>query len=40
MKEVMKFVNWFRVHNNADLKRYDFAKPLTQMKVMKLLYYV
>lgn len=40
MKEVMQFVNWFRVHNNADLKRYDFAEPLTQMKVMKLLYYV
>lgn len=40
MKEVMKFVNWFRVHNNADLKQFDFAEPLTQMKVMKLLYYV
>lgn len=40
MKEAMKFVNWFRVHNNADMKRYDFTEPLTQMKVMKLLYYV
>ena len=40
MKKVMKFVNWFRVHNYADLKQYDFAEPLTNMKVMKLLYYV
>ena len=40
MKEAMKFVNWFRVHNYANLKQYDFAEPLTNMKVMKLLYYV
>lgn len=37
---VLKIVNWFRVTNSADLKKYEFSEELTQMKVMKLLYYV
>lgn len=40
MTDVMKFVNWFRVKNNAQIRQFDFADELTQMKVMKLLYYV
>ena len=37
MLSVMTFVNWFRVKSNAQMRRYDFADELTQMKVMKLL---
>jgi len=40
MIDVMKFVNWFRVKSNAQMRQFDFADELTQMKVMKLLYYV
>ncbi|WP_461243377.1 Panacea domain-containing protein [Secundilactobacillus muriivasis] len=40
MLSVMTFVNWFRVKSNAQMRQYDFADELTQMKVMKLLYYV
>lgn len=36
----MKFVNWFRVKSNAQMRQFEFADELTQMKVMKLLYYV
>lgn len=37
--DVMKLVNWFRVASNAEMRTID-ADELTQMKVMKLLYYV
>lgn len=40
MMDVFKVINWFRVKSNAQLRQYPFAEPLTQMKVMKLLYYV
>jgi uncharacterized phage-associated protein len=40
MIDVLKIVNWFRVKNDADMKLKDFTEELTQMKVMKLLYYV
>ncbi|WP_125567056.1 Panacea domain-containing protein [Companilactobacillus insicii] len=40
MYDVMKVVNWMRVKNFAELRTDDFAEELTQMKVMKLLYYV
>lgn len=40
MEKVMRFVNWFRVKNNAQMRQFDFVEELTQMKVMKLLYYV
>jgi len=40
MTDVMKFVNWFRVKSNAQIRQFNFADELTQMKVMKLLYYV
>lgn len=36
---VMQIVNWFRVRNVADMKKNAMVEPLTQMKVMKLLYY-
>lgn len=37
--DVMEIVNWFRVRNVADMKKNAMVEPLTQMKVMKLLYY-
>lgn len=37
--DVFKIVNWFRVASNAQMRLLD-AEELTQMKVMKLLYYV
>lgn len=40
MFDVLKVVNWFRVKNNADMIENDNVEELTQMKVMKLLYYV
>lgn len=40
MVEVLKLVNWMRVRNSIDLKTNPNAKPLTQMKAMKLLYYM
>lgn len=40
MFDVMKVVNWLRVRNNADLKTDQNAEVLTQMKAMKLLYYI
>lgn len=37
--DVNKVVNWFRVHNYGDMRHDDNVEALTQMKVMKLLYY-
>lgn len=37
--DVMQIVNWFRTRNVADMKSNEMVEPLTQMKVMKLLYY-
>lgn len=39
MTDVFKLVNWFRAVSNAQMRQYD-ADELSQMKVMKLLYYV
>lgn len=40
MVDVEKVVNWFRVRNRADERLDESIDELTQMKVMKLLYYV
>lgn len=40
MYDVLKVVDWLRVRNNAELKSKDYAEELTQMKAMKLLYYI
>lgn len=40
MYNVFKVVNWLRVRNNADLNSDLNAEELTQMKAMKLLYYI
>lgn len=40
MYDVFKIVNWLRVRNNADLRTDPNAEELTQMKAMKLLYYI
>ena len=40
MYDVFKIVNWLRVRNNADLRSDENAEELTQMKAMKLLYYI
>lgn len=40
MYDVFKIVNWLRVKNNADIQTDANAEELTQMKVMKLLYYI
>lgn len=40
MLNVDQVVNWLRVENNADLKLSDSTEELTQMKAMKLLYYI
>ena len=40
MYDVFKIVNWLRVKNNAELRQSDYAEVLTQMKAMKLLYYI
>lgn len=40
MYDVFKIVNWLRVRNNADLQADPNAEELTQMKAMKLLYYI
>ena len=37
---VFKVVNWLRVKNNAELRLDPHAVELTQMKAMKLLYYI
>ena len=40
MYDVMQVVNWLRVRNNADMRENDYTEELTQMKAMKLLYYI
>lgn len=40
MYDVFKVVNWLRVRNNADMRTNPNAEELTQMKAMKLLYYI
>lgn len=40
MYDVFKIVNWLRVKNNADVQTDANAEELTQMKAMKLLYYI
>lgn len=40
MYNVFKVVNWLRVKNYAELRQSDYAEVLTQMKAMKLLYYI
>lgn len=41
MVDVLKLVNWMRVKNHADLQTDDpNVEELTQMKAMKLLYYM
>ena len=40
MYDVFKIVNGLRVKNNADLQANPNAEELTQMKAMKLLYYI
>lgn len=39
MTDVFKIVNWFRAVSNVQMRQYD-ADELSQLKVMKLLYYV
>ena len=39
MIDVLKIVNWFKVRNYSDMKTNDNVEALTQLKVMKLLYY-
>lgn len=40
MYDVFKIVNWLRVRNNADMRTNPNVEELTQMKTMKLLYYI
>lgn len=40
MYNVFQVVNWLRVKNNAELNSSENAEELTQMKAMKLLYYI
>ncbi|MCI1290159.1 MAG: DUF4065 domain-containing protein [Lactobacillus sp.] len=40
MYNVFKFVNWLRVRNHADMREDPNIEELTQMKAMKLLYYI
>lgn len=40
MYDVFKIVNWLRVRNNADMRTNPNVEELTQMKAMKLLYYI
>lgn len=40
MYNVFQIVNWLRVRNSADLRTDPNAEELTQMKAMKLLYYI
>jgi len=35
----LQVVNWFRARNVADMRSNEMVEPLTQMKVMKLMYY-
>lgn len=40
MYDVFKVVNWLRVRNYADMQTNPNVEELTQMKAMKLLYYL
>lgn len=40
MYDVFKIVNWLRVRNNADMRQNPNIEELSQMKAMKLLYYI
>ncbi|KRM62669.1 prophage ps3 protein 01 [Limosilactobacillus coleohominis DSM 14060] len=40
MYNVFEIVNWLRVKNNADMRQNPNIEELTQMKAMKLLYYI
>lgn len=40
MYDVFKVVNWLRVKNNADMRTDPNVEELSQMKTMKLLYYI
>lgn len=40
MYDVFKVVNWLRARNAAEMRENPNAEELTQMKAMKLLYYV
>lgn len=40
MYDVLQVVNWLRVKNNAEMRTNENAEELTQMKAMKLLYYI
>ena len=40
MYSVFKVVNWLRVKNNADMRLNPNVDELTQMRAMKLLYYI
>lgn len=40
MYNVFEIVNWLRVKNNADMRQNPNEDELTQMKAMKLLYYI
>lgn len=40
MVDVFKIVNWLRVKNNYDMHNDENIEELTQMKAMKLLYYI
>lgn len=40
MKNALQIVNWFKLKNKADMMENENVEELTQMKVMKLLYYV
>lgn len=40
MYDVFKIVNWLRVRNNADTRSNPNIDELSQMKAMKLLYYI
>lgn len=40
MYDVFKVVNWLRVRNNADMRQNPNIEELSQMKIMKLLYYI
>lgn len=40
MHSVFKIVNWLRVKNNADMRLNPNVDELTQMRAMKLLYYI
>lgn len=40
MFDVFEVVNWLRVRNYADMREDDNVEELTQMKAMKLLYYI